>query len=73
MVTLTKEMEQYIEHEVRLRVHDAKFQSLENAIKHLESRMDESIRHLDNKLSWTLSLVVGSIILPVVLHLFKVN
>jgi hypothetical protein len=89
MASLTKEMEQYIEHEVQLRMNDEKFQlvnqkfesidfrfqSIENAIKHLEDKVDrkidETFRHLDSKISWTLGLVVGSIFLPVILHLFK--
>jgi hypothetical protein len=52
--------EEYIEHEVRLRVHDEKFILL-------EKRMDK----MDNKLNWLIGLISGSIVIPVVLHAFK--
>lgn len=45
--------EQYIEHEVKLRVHDEKF------------------RILENKMNWTMGLVVGGWIVPIVLHFLK--
>jgi len=49
--------EQYIQHEVQLRVHNAKF-------LYLEKRMDR----IDNKLNWMIGLIVSSIVVPVVLH-----
>lgn len=49
--------EQSIEHEVQLRVHNAKF-------LYLEKRMDR----IDNKLNWMIGLIVSSIVVPVVLH-----
>lgn len=45
--------EQYIEHEVQLRVHDAKF------------------RMIENKLNFLIGICIGSFILPVLLHAFK--
>ena len=82
-------VEQYIEHEVQLRLIDKrfdlysdKFKHIDDSIRHLDSKLDESVRHLDNKfnewihhmdnkLNWMLVLVVSSIFLPVVFHLFK--
>ncbi|HEX4044680.1 MAG TPA: hypothetical protein VHZ76_03325 [Gammaproteobacteria bacterium] len=88
MSTLTKEQEQYIEHEVQLRLHDQKFNSLERAIERLENRLetsftyldnkiDSSIKHLDNKLSWAIGIFIGiSLIgwmLPIALQFIKIN
>lgn len=54
--------EQYIEHEVKLRVmqevNDKRFQSLEDVVK-----------HIDNKFNWIVGLFISSILLPVVLHM----
>lgn len=52
--------EQYIEHEVRLRVHNAKF-------LHLEKRMDR----IDSKLNLMIGLIVSSIVVPVALNWFN--
>ena len=49
-VELEMTQEQYIEHEVTLRVHDERF------------------RILENKMNWTMGLVVGSWIIPMVLQ-----
>ena len=64
MTTFTKTEENYIEHEVELRVHDAKFQSLEKSI----DRLDSALKHLDNKFMLMFSIVLGSIWLPAILH-----
>ncbi len=45
--------EQYIEHEVKLRVHDEKFRILESKMNH------------------TMALVIGSWIVPIILHYLK--
>jgi hypothetical protein len=45
--------EQYIEHEVKLRVHDHRFKVMES------------------KLNWIISLLVGGMVLPIVLHILK--
>lgn len=60
MSTLTKSEENYIAHEVQLRVHDEKF-------KAIEKRFD----HLDNKLNLIIGIILGSVIIPVCLHLLK--
>lgn len=64
MTNYTKETEHYIEHEVQLRLHDAKFQSIDKSI----DRLDASIKHLDNKFMLMFSIVLGSIWLPAILH-----
>lgn len=64
MTNHTKETEHYIEHEVQLRFHDAKFQSMDKSI----DRLDASIKHLDNKFMLMFSIVLGSIWLPAILH-----
>lgn len=46
MTAFTKETENYIEHEVQLRIHSSYFAGLEKSI----NRLDASIEHLDNKL-----------------------
>ena len=53
-----KETEKYIEHEVFLRVHDKRFQSIEQAIQ-----------SIDNKFNWIVGIFVTSLIIPIVLHL----
>jgi hypothetical protein len=57
MAALTKEQEQYIEQEVKIRLHDEKFQIIERdfheikvSIDHLDDKLAASINHLDNKL-----------------------
>lgn len=54
--------EQYIEHEVRLRLNDHKF-------KHLEQKIDD----LRKLIYWVLATGVVSIILPTVLHHFSLT
>ena len=82
MTTLTKEQEQYIEQEVKIRLHDEKFQIIERdfddvkaSINHLDNKLDSSVKHLDSKFDsqfkWIIGMFVSSIILPVVLHFVK--
>ena len=52
--------EQYIEHEVQLRLHDYKF-----------TNHDKQFNRLESKLNWIISLVVGGWMLPIVLHFLK--
>ena len=58
MATFTKSEENYIAHEVQLRVHDEKFKSI-------EKRFDQ----LNNKLNWLIGIVLSAVIIPVSLHL----
>jgi hypothetical protein len=72
MSTITKDQEQYIEHEVKIRLHDEKFQIIERDFDDVKS----SMRHLDSKFDtqfkWIIGMFVSSIIIPVVLHFIKV-
>ena len=52
--------EQYIKHEVELRVHDARFRALE-----------ETVKHIDSKFNWIVGIFITSILMPIALHLFK--
>lgn len=65
---MNKEQENYIEHEVKLRVHDALFNHFDYKFNHLEKRMDR----LDAKFNWTIGLVVSSIFIPMLLKHFGV-
>lgn len=49
--------EQYIDHEVRIRV--------------LQVSTDERFLRLESKMNWIISLVVGGLVLPVALHFSK--
>jgi hypothetical protein len=60
MSSFTKTEENYIAHEVQIRVHDEKF-------KAIEKRFD----HLDNKLNLIIGIVIGSVVIPVALHFLK--
>jgi len=57
MSTLSKSEESYIQHEVQLRLHSETF-------KQNEKRMDR----MDQKLNLLITMVVGSIILPVAMR-----
>lgn len=69
MAEFTKTEENYIEHEVQLRLHDNKFQNLDKAI----DRLDAAIKHLDNKFMLMFSIVLVSIWLPAILHYLHVT
>jgi len=60
MSSFTKSEENYIAHEVQLRVHDEKFKSI-------EKRFD----HLDHKLNVIIGMVISGILIPVGLHFLK--
>lgn len=57
MILFTSEQESYIKHEVQLRLHDEKFIMLE-----------KKIDRMDNKMNFMMTIIFGSIILPVILH-----
>lgn len=48
--------EQYIEHEVQLRVHDKRFD-------YMEKRLDK----MEHKLNWIIGLAVSGILLPAIM------
>ena len=60
MSTFTKTEESFIEHEVKIRLHDEKFTLIE-----------KKFDHLDNKLNLIIGIVLSSVIIPVGLHLLK--
>ena len=68
MDAFTKSHENYIEHEVQLRVHGKQFKSLEDAINRLDNKIDVGLKHLDNKFMLMFSIILGSIWLPAILH-----
>jgi len=53
--------ENYIEHEVQLRIHTQKFAQLD---KHMEK--------IENKLNWVLGVIVTSIVIPFLLRFFNI-
>lgn len=59
-MTINLLTEHYIEHETKLRVHAEKFDILEEAIK-----------KIDNKMNVALSLIVGSIVIPLLLKWYE--
>lgn len=60
MSNFTKSEENYIAHEVALRVQEEKF-------KVMEKKFD----HLDNKLNVIIGIVISGVLLPVGLHFLK--
>lgn len=52
--------EQYIEHEVKLRVNDHRFKSTERELS-----------RLNNKLNFIIITMVTSVLLPVILHHYR--
>lgn len=60
MTTFTKAEESFIEHEVKIRLHDEKFNIIE-----------KKFDHLDNKLNLIIGIILSSVLLPVGLHFLK--
>lgn len=71
MSTNTKETEHYIEHEVQIRLHREMFAFSDKKNDEKFNSIDKRFDHLDSKLNWIIGIVLGSIILPVGLHLLK--
>jgi hypothetical protein len=61
---MNTQQEQYIEHEVRLRVHDALFQHIDYKFDKLEKKVDG----INSKFNWVIASIVLSILVPVALH-----
>ena len=59
-LSMNKETEHYIEHEVRLRLHHELF-----------LQIDKRFDKLESKFNWTMGLIVTSIIIPIILHRFN--
>jgi hypothetical protein len=64
---MEKTTEQYIEHEVKLRVHDAIFSHIDYKFNKIEGKVDE----INNKFNWMMALIISSIIIPVILHRYN--
>lgn len=60
MSSFTKSEENYIAHEVQIRLHDEKFKSI-----------DKRFDRLDHKLNVIIGFVISGILLPVVLTYLK--
>lgn len=71
MSSFSKETEHYIEHEVQIRLHDAKFNNIDGAIDRLDAKIDKSVDRLDNKLNMIIGIIISSVAVPVALHLLK--
>ncbi len=67
MTGLTKNEEVYIEHEVKLRVHDALFKHIDYKFDKIEKKVDR----IDNKFNWIIGLVLSGIIIPIILHKYN--
>ena len=73
--------EQYIEHEVQLRVlkesTDKRFLSFELKFDKLENKIDAQITKLENKIDKNFQLVLGifitAVLLPIVLHALRLT
>lgn len=53
-MSLTVEQEQYIDHEVRIRV--------------MQEVNSENFKRLESKMNWLITLAVSGMLLPVILH-----
>ena len=74
MTKFTKTEENYISHEIEIRLHDKKFQLMEDMLKRMEDKLDSSVKHLDNKFMLMFSVILGSIWIPFILsylHIVK--
>ena len=61
---MNMETEQYINHEVRIRVQEKMVTELKDAIIHLENKMDSRFNLL-------IGLILTSMFLPVIFHALK--
>jgi tetrahydromethanopterin S-methyltransferase subunit G len=55
--------EQYIEHEVQLRLHNALFSHIDYKFTNLEKRLDR----LESKFNWVIGLMLSGFIIPIIL------
>ena len=59
--------EQYIEHEVKLRTHDALFKHIDYKFDKLEDKVDG----INTKFNWIIALIISAIVIPIVLHKYN--
>jgi hypothetical protein len=64
---LTKDQEQFIDHEVKLRTHDALFKHIDYKFDKLEDKVDG----INSKFNWIIALLISAIIIPVILHRYN--
>ena len=56
--------EQYIEHEVKLRLHEGIYKQLYDKLEYMDKKIDSNFH-------WTISLIISSIIIPIILHKYN--
>lgn len=71
MAGFSKSEENFIEHEVQLRLHSEKFLLNDKKNEEKFSSIDKRFDHLDNKLNVIIGIVISGILLPVGLHFLK--
>ena len=72
-LSVTKETEYYIEHEIKLRVlkevNDERFLNIDKRFIDIDKRFDR----LESKFNWTIGFVITGIVVPILLHGFKLT
>ena len=58
--------EEYIEHEVKLRLHNALFSHIDYKFTAIENRIDK----LEGKFNWVIGLILSGILMPIILKHF---
>lgn len=71
MASFSKTEENFIEHEVQLRLHTEKFLLNDKKNEEKFSGIDKRFDHLDNKLNVIIGIVISGVLLPVGLHFLK--
>ena len=71
MSGFNKSEENYIEHEVQLRMHSEQFKMNEKKYEEKFSWIDKRFDHLENKLNIIIGIVISGVLLPVGLHFLK--
>lgn len=71
MTSFSKSEENFIEHEVQLRLHSEQFKINDKRYEEKFSGIDKRFDHLDNKLNVIIGIVISGILLPVGLHFLK--
>jgi hypothetical protein len=66
-MAFTKSEENHIEHEVKLRIHDALFNHIDYKFEKIEKKVDT----INSKFNWIIGLVVSGIIIPIILHKYN--
>lgn len=61
-------MEQYIEHEVQIRVLNTKHDELYKEFVKIDQKFDKIESKIESRFLWIIGLIITSIILPVLLH-----